>query len=77
MDKEIREKVISQAVKESVEKVVGEYGLKNAIVHEVAKKAADIFWEKNQLEILKLIDLDTVVRLATLDLIKRVTHDLR
>lgn len=76
MEQELKNKVIEHATKELVEKVGGSYSARSALEAEIATKAAEIIWEKEQLNILKRIDLDTVVRLATLQLIKRVTSNV-
>jgi len=76
LDEEIRKRVIDQAVKESLEKIQSYYS-RDAICREVAQRVADKYLEQHMLDIIKSLDLDTIVRVTTLELVNRVVKQLR
>ena len=78
LEKQVRE----QAVERAVENLVGDSNSYNRsqligkIEDEVARRVADLFWEKHQLELIAGLDLDAITRLTTLKLISKITDGL-
>lgn len=76
MEDQIREQAVSDAVERLLGKSYDANRLTRAIEAEVAEKIGDKWLAENEFELLKGIDTDAVIRLATLYMIKKITERL-
>lgn len=79
LPKEFQDQVIQKCVETLLEK--DSYNsvsdrVKNAVAEKVATAISEKYYREHELEVLKLIDVDTIARLATLKLITKVAERL-
>lgn len=78
-EKELMEKAIEEVIRRAVEQLTDEYHGRNTrknIDDRIGEVVAKKYLEKHELDILKLIDIDTIAKVATLKVLSEIARKL-